>query len=261
MTDKKREKGSSITRILEIVEAVSRAERPMSATEVAFQLDIPKPSAHRLVQQLEAEGFLQTNMRGHLQPGQRLQEIALGVLHSNRFKAQRQAILKHLAHQIGETCGIALPDGTEMIYYDRVQTNWPLQIHLPVGSRVPVWCSASGKLYLSTLSKSQRNRVIQHLPLEKRARNTLTDIDSLEQALRAIRKTDIGIDNEEFIDGMVACSVPIRDNEGKLFACLFTHAPLIRKSLDELLTFEPLLRRAAGELADMVASRQDALEQ
>lgn len=98
-------------------------------------------------------------------------------------------------------------------------------------------------------------------PPEKRARNTLTDVESLEQALRAIRKTEIGIDNEEFIDGMVACSVPIRDKEGKLFACLFTHAPVIRKSLEELLAYEPLLRRAAGDLAEMVASQKDASEE
>lgn len=252
MTVQRREKGSSITRVLEIIEAISRAERPMSPAELAFLLDIPKPSIHRLLQQLEADNYVQINMRGLLVPGDRMHSIALGVLHSSRFKALRQAILKKLAETIGETCGIAIPDGIEMIYYDRVQTNWPLRVNLPVGSHTPVACTASGKLYLSSLPKERRHRIIGKLSLEKLARNTLIESESLEKELINIQANELGTDNEEFIDGMVACSVPIKDQDGKLFACLFTHAPVIRKSLDELLAFEPVLRHAAIELGDLL---------
>jgi IclR family acetate operon transcriptional repressor len=252
VTAQRRDKGSSITRVLEIIEAISRAERPMSPTELAFLLDIPKPSIHRLLQQLEADNYVQINMRGLLVPGDRMHRIALGVLHSSRFKALRQAILKNLAETIGETCGIAIPDGTEMIYYDRVQTNWPLRIYLPVGSHTPAWCTASGKLYLSSLPKERRQRIIAKLALDKLARNTLTEIDLLESELLKIQANELGVDNEEFVDGMVACAVPIKDQDGKLFACLFTHAPVIRKTLDELLAFESVLRQAAIELGDLL---------
>jgi IclR family acetate operon transcriptional repressor len=255
MTALRREKGSSITRVLEIIEAISRSERPMSPAELAFSLDIPKPSIHRLLQQLEADGYVQINMRGLLVPGDRMHSIALGVLHSSRFKALRQAILKNLAQSIGETCGIAIPDGTEMIYYDRVQTNWPLRIHLPVGTHTPIWCTASGKLYLSSLPEERRQRIIGKLSLDKLARNTLTECKLLENELSKVQEYELGTDNEEFIDGMVACSVPIKDQDGKLFACLFTHAPVIRKSIDELLGFESLLRQAAIELGDLLKQR------
>ncbi|MEH6626027.1 MAG: IclR family transcriptional regulator [Motiliproteus sp.] len=259
MATPRREKGSSIARVLEIIEAVSKAERPLSPGDLALQLDIPKPSIHRLLQQLEADNYLQTNMRGLLVPADRLHSIALGVLYSSRFKALRQAILKSLADKIGETCGISIPDGTEMIYYDRVQTNWPLQVHLPVGSHTPVWCTASGKLYLSSLPDERRHRIIQNLPLTKSARNTLTDPESLESSLLQIRKNNLGVDNEEFVDGMVACAVPIKDKDGRLFACLFTHAPVIRKSLQELMNYEPLLRLAAIELGELIGeSSSDA---
>ena len=139
-----------------------------------------------------------------------------------------------------------------MIYYDRVQTNWPLRIYLPVGSHTPAWCTASGKLYLSSLPKERRQRIIAKLSLDKLARNTLTETDLLESELLKIQANDLGIDNEEFVDGMVACAVPIKDEDGKLFACLFTHAPVIRKSLDELLAFESVLRQAAIELGDLL---------
>lgn len=252
MTAQRREKGSSITRVLEIIEAISRAERPMSPAELAFLLDIPKPSIHRLLQQLEADHYVHINMRGLLLPGDRMHNIALGVLHSSRFKALRQAILKKLAETIGETCGIAIPDGTEMIYYDRVETNWPLRIHLPVGSHTPLGCTASGKLYLSSLPKERRHRIVGKLPLDKLARNTLTEPEPLEKELLKIQENQLGIDNEEFVDGMVACAVAIKDQDGRLFACLFTHAPVIRKSLAELLEFESVLHQAAIELGDLL---------
>jgi len=256
VTVPRREKGSSITRVLAIIETISHAERPMSPAELAYILDIPKPSIHRLLQQLEADKYVQINMRGLLVPGERMHSIALGVLHSSRFKALRQAIIKNLAETIGETCGIAIPDGTEMIYYDRIQTNWPLQVYLPIGSHTPVWCTASGKLYLSSLPKERRQRIISKLPLKKMTRNTLVIPELLEKELVKIQSTEIGIDNEEFVDGMVACSVPVKDQNGKLFACLFTHAPVIRKSLEELLAYEPVLRQAAIELGDLLKEQQ-----
>ncbi|MGH1429843.1 MAG: IclR family transcriptional regulator [Neptuniibacter sp.] len=254
MTER-REKGSSITRVLEIIEAVACAERPLSPADLAVMLDIPKPSVHRLLQQLQASGYLQTNMRGLLLPDKRLHTISLGVLYSNRYKTVRKTILQKLSADIGETCGIAIPDGIEMIYYDREQCNWPLQINLPVGTRTPVWCTASGKLYLSTLSESRCKKVIDNLSLEKFARNTLDSPEGLKGSISGIRDTEIGIDNEEFIDGMVACSVPVKDQDGKMIACLFTHAPVIRKSLDELVKYVPLMRSAAKSLGDFVTEQ------
>lgn len=258
MSAQVREKGSSISRVLEIIEAISRAERPMSPADLACHLNIPKPSIHRLIHQLEKDSYLQTNMRGLLLPGDRMESIALGVLYTGRHRALRQGILKKLAGETGETCGIAIPNGSEMIYYDRVQTDWPLQVRLPVGSHTPVWCTSSGKLYLSSLSDEHCRRMIKTLPLDKYTRNTLTDIEALIADIVKVRATGLSFDNEEFIDGMVACAVPIRGRNGKLFACLFTHAPIIRKSLEELISYTPHLQQAAEELGQLIDDTYDA---
>ena len=181
-----------------------------------------------------------------------------GVLHSERFSAARRAILEQLTDQIGETCGIAIGNGTEMVYYDRVQSDWPLQLNLKVGSHTPVWCTASGKLYLSSLPKQRRQKIIKHLPLRQYARNTIIDAEKLEAELMAIKSRKISTDNEEFVDGMVACSVAILDRNNKLCACLFIHAPVLRKSLAQLLGFSDILHTAAAELASLIDSPDNA---
>mgnify|MGYP005620132933 FL=1 len=247
-----REKGSSISRVMDIIEAVSKAERPLSPAGLALLLNIPKPSIHRLLNQLENDRVVQTNMRGLIVPGLRLHGVAWGVLHSQRFSAARRAILQQLTKQTGETCGIAIANGSEMIYYDRVQSDWPLQLNLPVGSHTPAWCTASGKLYLSSLPKQRRQKIISHLPLRQYARNTIVDVEQLEADLATTRQRKIGTDNEEFVDGMAGCAVPILDAEGRLCACLFIHAPLLRKSLDQLLSYRDILHTAAAELGTLI---------
>ena len=140
------------------------------------------------MQTLEKEGFLQFGLRGGLLPGERLHVAALNILRSSRHKALRQAILRQLSEAIGETCGLAIPDGLDMLYFDRVQTNWPLQINLPIGSHTPLWCTASGKLYLASLPPEQLERVLPRLPLQRMARNTLTDLSALRDDLPACAK-------------------------------------------------------------------------
>ncbi|MDG1312059.1 MAG: IclR family transcriptional regulator [Porticoccaceae bacterium] len=247
-----REKGSAVSRVMQIIEAVSKAERPLSPADLTCQLDIPKPSIHRLLNQLEGDGFVQTNMRGLIVPSAKMHSLAWGVLHSERFSSLRRAILQTLTEEIGETCGIAVPNGTEMVYYDRVQSDWPLQMHLQVGSHTPTWCTASGKLYLSSLIKERRLRIINQLPLMQYTRNTIVDADSLEMELQQIKTSRVGTDNEEFVDGMVACAVPVSDSSGKLCACLFTHAPVVRKSFDELMGYTPILQNAAKSLGQLI---------
>lgn len=247
-----REKGSSIIRVLEIIEAVAGAAEPLTPSALADKLDIPKPSAHRLVQTLEKEGFLQFGLKGGLLPGDRLHATAVNILGSGRHKALRQAILRQLSDEIGETCGLSVPDGLDMLYFDRVQTNWPLQINLPIGSQTPLWCTASGKLYLASLANDQLERILPRLPVRQMARNTVTDLSALRDDLVRIREEDLATDSEEFIDGMVACAVPVRDARGELTACLFTHAPVIRCSMEQLLSFVPRLCAAAKELEAIV---------
>ncbi len=74
----RREKGSSIQRVLDIVRYVCTAEKATPLPDLIEDLDIPKATVHRLVQQLEEQGFFQSNMRGNLIPGPVMRTIAMG---------------------------------------------------------------------------------------------------------------------------------------------------------------------------------------
>jgi len=246
-------KGSTAIRALDILSEVASADRPLSPTEIADILSIPKATVHRLCSSLEDHGYLQTRLNGRgLQAGIRLQGLALGVLSAAPLQAQRRAVLTALSEGIGETCNIAVPDGAEMIYFDRAETHWPVRINLQVGSRVPVCATAGGKMYLSTLSEARVDRVIRNVGLKRYTANTLMNINALKADLEACARRGYSLDNEEYLDGMVAMAVPVVDGSGRLYATLSFHAPCMRVPFSSVSSFYPQLKAASQQLSALL---------
>ena len=246
-------KGSTVTRVLDILDVVASAERPVSPTEIADVLSIPKASVHRLCGSLEDYGYLQTRLSGRgLQAGHKLRKLAMGVLASAPLQAQRRAILSTLSQDIGETCNIAVPDGSEMIYFDRAETHWPVRVNLQVGSRVPAFATAGGKMYLSSLSPAKRIKVIQNTRLTRYTPNTLMSQSALNDELQRTAERGYATDNEEYIEGMVAMAVPIQDDSGRLYATLSFHAPCMRLPFSAVSDFLPQLQAASQQLSQLL---------
>ena len=246
----KRERGSTIERVLDILDAVASSPKPLSATEINDDLHLPKATAHRLCAKLEARGYLlkQINGKSYV-PGNRLRDVAVGVLANARFSATRHAILTRLAEAVGETCNIAYPDGLYMAYSDRVETKAPLRLQFPIGMRVPLYCTASGKLYLSTLPRARRKSIVGKLKLEQHAKNTITDPKLLLAEIDKISANEVSIDNQELYNDVIAIAVPIKDEQGRFYSSLAIQAPTTRVSVADRDKYVPLLREAADGLA------------
>ena len=246
----KRERGSTIERVLDILDTVAASPKPLSATEINEVLNLPKATAHRLCSELEAQGYLLKRINGKsYQPGNRLFDVAVGVLANARFSATRHAILTALSEKVGETCNIAYPDGLSMAYSDRVETKAPLRLQFSIGMRVPLYCTASGKLYLSTLPRPRRKSVLSKLDLEQHAKNTITDPEMLMAAIDLIEKRQVSIDNQELYDDVIAIAVPIKDRHGRFYSSLAIPAPVSRISTENSDRYLPLLTEAARELS------------
>jgi len=246
-------KGSTVARVLDLLTAVTAAEQPTTPTELAEQLGIPKASAHRLCAALEEAGFIQSrlNARG-LVAGPTLQRIALNTLARSDLYADHRVVLSRLSAEVGETCNLAIPDGAGMIYYDRVETHSPVRVQLQVGSRVPLHATASGKMYLSSLSAAKREHWVDSLNRQRFTSNTQVDRDALLEELKQIAARGYATDQEEYIDGMVALAVPVRDDGGKLYATLSFHAPSMRIPYARLTDHLPAVLNASKNLSALL---------
>jgi IclR family transcriptional regulator, acetate operon repressor len=239
-------------RLLMVMEEVAKRGVAMKPTDLIDALGLPKPTVHRLLLTAEAEGFLQRDLDGRSYgPGPRLRAMAVNTISSEHLRTARLTILRGVAEEIGETCNLATPDREGMTYLDRVETAWPLRIQLPIGTQVPFHCTASGKMYLSTLRPHVLRAVLTARPLEKPTDATLTDIDKIRAELEAIRQRGYSTDDGEFMPGMTAVAVPVWDGHGKLMATLSAHAPMQRRTLTQLMEYLPALRRGSEELTTL----------
>lgn len=241
---------ATIFRGLVILELVAGARKPVSATEVIEASGLPKPSVNRILRQLEEEGFLQREpLKRRYLPGPRARDLVMDLMSNQALGAARHRILQALSDEIEETCNCTLLDGHETVYFDRVESNWPFRIQLPVGSRLPLHCTASGKLYLAYMKPRRRQRLLTAAPLRRYTDRTITDPGTLQEALDRIRESGIGVDNQEFMDGMAAVAVPVIKDAGDICFTVAVHAPTVRKSLDTLRQYLPSLRKAAASMA------------
>ena len=160
--------------------------------------------------------------------------------------------MQTLVEEIGETCNFTMRDGVDVIYIDRVEADWPLRLHLQPGSRVPLHCTASGKLFLSRLPARERRRLLATLPLTRHTGKTIIDPGALEDALCTIRRTGISTDDGEFLDGLIAVAVPVMDRKKKnqMRAAIAVHAPTARLSLAGAMEHVDALREAAAQLSE-----------
>ncbi len=240
-------------RLLMLLEAVAQAGVPVTPSTVNDKLGLPKPTIHRLFATAEAEGFLQRDIDGRsYSPGRRMRQLAINTLSSERVRTVRLSVLNALARKVGETCNIAIPERDGMYYLDRVETQWPLRIQMPIGTEVPFHCTASGKMYLSTLRSDHLDRFLRNYVLVKKTDRTITTPQDLHDELGRCRKQGYATDDEEFMSGMTAIAVPILDERGRLMSTLSIHAPLQRLTITHLVGFLDDLKLAAVELGAIV---------
>ncbi|MFY0692491.1 MAG: IclR family transcriptional regulator [Paracoccaceae bacterium] len=237
-------------RTLLILEALGTSTDPMTSAEIGRAVGLGKQTMHRLCNTLLEEGFLVNDESGRgFRPGRRCRTMAAGILHASSAHVLRHQILQKLAHGIGETINYVVPEDRGMAYHDRVETNWPFRIQLPVGSHVPFHCTASGKTYLASLPRAERKRIVQVMQLGANTPGTITQPEKLLSELQKIAKQGFALDNEEFLEGMVAIAVPVCDTKGNYCASLAFHGPVQRITLEDALSKKDLMVEASRELS------------
>jgi len=178
--------------------------------------------------------------------------LASGILFASQGQVATRQILQDVASQVNETINLAIPEENGMMYVDRVETGWSFRIQLPIGTNVPFHCTASGKAFLSSLSPTRRRAMLRSIKLVPKTINTHSDPERLLSELTKIAKQGYSVDNEEFMEGMVAVAVPVKDQEGRFCASLAFHAPTQRLSLEAALEFRTVLQDGAARLADVM---------
>ena len=245
--------GSSSARALGLLALVAREGRPLSLAELAAGLGLPKATAHRICEQLVASHFLARDVQERsFGVGPALHRLAYDTLNHGVVRGLRHEVLAGLVGRIGETCNFTTFDRAQVLYLDRVEAAWPLRLTLDVGSHVPMHCTASGKLFMAFMTPEQRDTLIEHMTLTRMTPSTLVQAKALRAECDRIARAGYSCDREEFIAGLIAVAVPVRDRTGAVRAAVAVHAPAARMSLRRALAQLAALREAAQKMERLV---------
>lgn len=245
------EAGSGVfQRSFSVLDYVVRAGHPVSSTDIAEQLGLPRPTVYRMVEQLEPQGFLHRQFTTRrIAVGLRLLDFAFGVLHSSVQYAPRRQILNTLVAEVGETCNIGTLDSSQIIYFDRVEaTHWPLHLHFSIGSRVPLHCTAIGKLFLAFLLERKRVALLGQLDLTPYTETTITTIAALKAELDRIRQEGLSVNREEYLSGVTALAAPVFNARRQLIAGIAIQVPASRMPVADAYRYRIPLLEAARQL-------------
>ena len=239
---------TSPRRILNILEEILIDPDNFTAKKISHKLDIPLATVYRHIETLCDERILIASSSKKYIPGPKIRKIILKSLPYEPNFTLRRSYLRKLTTDIKETVSLSVPIGTKLVYFDRIEFHWPMQLNLEAGDHLPLHASASGKLYLSSIKKDDALEIFKNIKTPASAKNTITEISQFKKELNKIKKQGYSFDDEEWFNGMVGLSLPITNANNELCFCLSTHTAKSRKNIDGLKKILPLMLSAAANL-------------
>lgn len=251
-------KGSATEKAFSILSTLSGASEPMSMIDLGNSVGLPKPSAHRVLAQLEKSGLVLRSPATKLYTiGPELVTFAIKVLSARVRLPDVKSIMQSLVDDIHETVNLAVLDGAEVVYLERVECKERLRINLHAGSRIPVHASSTGKLLAAHLPKQRQKRLIENLHLKEYTEFTITDRSKLAEELAKIKKQGYSTNYQENLKGLIGVGVPVRGPNGDVIAALALHAPEARMSLEQGIACVPRLNAAADQIGQIFTEGSD----
>jgi IclR family transcriptional regulator, acetate operon repressor len=242
-----------LDRAIAILTFVAEQKKAVSAAEIAAALSLPLPTAHRLIGNLEQRGLIQKALgTKRYVVGNKLVTLSAKAIGSAFRTARRHAVLSAVADQIGEQCEIGVVRDNEVVYVDSVRSKQPQVLKFDPGHAAPLHCTSTGKIYMSRLPLKARARLVRSLNLVRFTPTTITRPDDLMTLLEETRRRGWAKTNEEFVQGVVGCAVPINSPAGDLIACLGVSVPAARVRFEDLDALIGPLQNAAALLSETI---------
>lgn len=241
---------SSTLKAFAVLEILVAEGKPMTLAHLMQATGMPKASLYRTLSLFEEARLVirESNGRAYA-PGPRLASFGLEILRHDSVATVRRTILRRLVSDVGETCNLAMLNRGELVYMDRVEADWPLRLHMPVGSALPTHCSASGKLLLAYKPAAERAQLVEAMPLQRFTERTICDRQLLSAELDRIAVNGYALDNEEYVLGVACVAVAVRTADGEVVAAVAVHAATARLPLARAIEFVPTLNQAASAIA------------
>lgn len=238
----------SLARGLSVLRAFDGDHPTLSLAAIAQRTGLSRAAARRLVLTLSHLGYLRPNDRGFALSA-RVLELGFGYLGTLNFSDLAQPLVEDLAHQIEQSCSMAVLDGQHVVYVVRVPVRRVMTVSLGIGARLPAATTSMGRVLLAGLSPAMLRVWLKGCRPVRHTAHTVTKATQLRAVIEQVRKQGYAWIEQELELGLCSLAVPVRNPEGQVAIALNTsmvfHPNAARDARKRLL---PLLRKTATAL-------------
>jgi len=252
----------SLERGLAILSCFTPSRPILGIADIADELGMSRSTTHRYVITLVALGYLEQGASRKYRLGLRVTDLGMSALNSTGLGEHAHPYLEDLRQRTSYTTSIAVLDGSEILYVDRVRSlrrgQSAIDVNLRPGSRLPAHCTALGKLLLAHLPEPEQRQLIAAMTLSRRGPNTITTKKALRRELDGILGAGLAIDDEELAPGVHAIAAPVRDGTREVLAAVNLAADASTISLQEMVdALGPHLVSTADGISARLGYRRD----
>jgi len=251
-----RNSSASLRRALTVLAALREPTADgigLALVDLAEKLDMNKSTLLRLIKPLRDFDLVCQTADGRYRIG--VGAVALGdsYLAGLDLRAVARPALEALAQRTGETAHLLVYSQLEVTYVDKVDAPSSIRMASRIGNRMPMYCTASGKVFLAYLTNSPLEAVIA-AGLNQRTPNTITSSAALREAVDGVRRIGYAIDDVENEPEIRCVSAPIFGHDAEIAAAISISGPESRMTLARTTELGLVVRSAAREISVLLGA-------
>lgn len=209
----------AVERALAMLEAVAQEPEGLSNADISRKLQIPKSSASYILRTLETQGYLNRDAEtGKYRVGLKILSLSRGALSGIDVREVALPIMRHLVEKTNLTCHLAILDGSDAVYIEKVEPSGFLRVDTWVGRRMRVHATSVGKALVAHIQPERLEKILASAGMEKRTPKTITTLPRLLKDLEKVRAQGYAVDDEENNLGARCLGAPVFNQQGQIEA-------------------------------------------
>lgn len=242
-----REYVAGLEKGLSVIEAFARRQSALTVTEASELAGISRAAARRCLRTLQRLGYADCDGKYYrLSPG--VLRLGHAYVSSNSLPRFVQPIIEAVSEQTQRSMSVAVLDRGEVLVIARAHVRRSLESGLGIGSRLPAYCSANGRVLLAALADAEIARLLKATPLRRLTARTKVQPRDILKDIRAVRSLGYATNEQEVEVGVRTIAVPICDRSGTVVASLSLSAPVGEAARDALIKLLPELQAARSRI-------------
>jgi IclR family pca regulon transcriptional regulator len=217
---------------------------------VAAKVGVPRPAARRFLLTLVDLGYARKTGKA-FELTSKIMDLGFSYLSTLDVSQSSQPYLQALAKKVGATCSVVVLDDTEIVYVARAFVEQVIPSPITLGSRLPAYATAGGRVLLAGLPEPSRKTILQRSKPTGFTPHTVTELPKLMKLLARVEEEGYALVSEELSAGLRSIAVPVRNRGGATVAALSMSGRVWNDTKEALVTRHlPALKATAQSLAN-----------